>query len=192
MFGKIAFAFVALFVVASEAQTCNNALLVNGTYICPTGLTVSGTQCCTSTSTTLTNCNAALLVNGTYICPASLIVSGSQCCSAATNTTTNTTCVDLLNPNTGVSDCPSRAFLCNNTIYYTLMTQQCPRTCGRCSTSTSSSTTSSITSTTCVDKTNPTTGTSDCPTLSYLCNVTVYNTVMRTQCPLTCGFCTSG
>ena len=32
-------------------------------------------------------------------------------------------CVDKLNPATGVSDCPSRAYLCNNSVYYTLMTE---------------------------------------------------------------------
>ncbi|PIO53584.1 shTK domain protein, partial [Teladorsagia circumcincta] len=41
-------------------------------------------------------------------------------------------CKDLLNPRTGVSDCPNVAYLCNNPVYYTLMTQQCPRTCNRC------------------------------------------------------------
>ncbi|PIO64643.1 shTK domain protein [Teladorsagia circumcincta] len=44
----------------------------------------------------------------------------------------NKACQDLLNPRTGVSDCPNVAYLCNNPVYYTLMTQQCPRTCNRC------------------------------------------------------------
>ena len=52
-----------------------------------------------------------------------------------------------------------RAYLCSNTVYYDLMTQQCPRTCGRC-TSAVSTTPSSIT---CVDLLNPSTGVSDCP-----------------------------
>ena len=42
-------------------------------------------------------------------------------------------CADLVNPRTGVSDCPRLAYLCNNAAYYQLMTQQCPRTCNRCS-----------------------------------------------------------
>ncbi|KAI6185734.1 hypothetical protein M3Y98_00056100 [Aphelenchoides besseyi] len=32
------------------------------------------------------------------------------------------------------SQCPGIRYLCNNTIYYTLMTSQCPHTCKRCST----------------------------------------------------------
>lgn len=30
------------------------------------------------------------------------------------------------------TDCPSRAYLCSNAVYYDLMTQQCPKTCARC------------------------------------------------------------
>uniref|UniRef100_A0A914C7A3 ShKT domain-containing protein n=1 Tax=Acrobeloides nanus TaxID=290746 RepID=A0A914C7A3_9BILA len=108
-------------------------------------------------------------------------------CSTTTNTTTSTTCVDLTNPLTGVSDCSSRAYLCNNTLYYTLMTQQCPATCRRCSTTTNTTTT-----TTCVDLTNPLTGVSDCSSRAYLCNNTIYYTLMTQQCPATCGRCTSG
>ena len=123
MFGKVVFAFFALFVVATEAQSCSAALLVNSTYVCPDTLTLSGSVCCNYTGYTLTNCSNALLVNGSYVCPSTLVVSGSLCCYATTNTTTTTssTCVDLVNARTGVSDCPSRAYLCNNTVYYTLM-----------------------------------------------------------------------
>lgn len=94
-------------------------------------------------------------------------------------------CTDLTNPSTGVSDCPSRAYLCTNAVYYSLMTTQCPATCGRCSSSTT------VTSTTCVDLTNPNTGVSDCPNRTAYCTNSAYITLMRVQCPRTCGFCTS-
>ncbi|CAJ0939185.1 unnamed protein product, partial [Mesorhabditis belari] len=42
------------------------------------------------------------------------------------------TCVDAINPMTGVSDCSARRSLCNDPRYYTVMTEQCPRTCNRC------------------------------------------------------------
>ncbi|KAI6216503.1 ShKT domain-containing protein [Aphelenchoides besseyi] len=32
----------------------------------------------------------------------------------------------------GSSDCPSKAYLCQNSVYYQLMSDQCPRTCNRC------------------------------------------------------------
>ncbi|KAK6037828.1 shTK domain protein [Cooperia oncophora] len=41
-------------------------------------------------------------------------------------------CQDLVNPATGKSDCGSRVSLCKDPIYQTLMSQQCPRTCGYC------------------------------------------------------------
>ncbi|GMT22304.1 hypothetical protein PFISCL1PPCAC_13601, partial [Pristionchus fissidentatus] len=97
--------------------------------------------------------------------------------TAATTTTARTTsCVDLLNPMTGVSDCPARAYLCTNSVYLTLMRQQCPRTCGFCSSTTSTN------STGCVDLTNPSTGVSDCPAMRAYCTNTVYNALMRVQC----------
>ncbi|KAK6059541.1 shTK domain protein [Cooperia oncophora] len=104
-------------------------------------------------------------------------------CTSSSVTTIPTTCVDKVNARTGVSDCPSMASYCNNAVYYTLMTEQCPRTCGRCTTS-SSSTTST---TTCVDKVNPSTGVSDCPSMASYCNNSAYYTLMTQQCPRTCG-----
>uniref|UniRef100_A0A0K0DGH6 ShTK domain protein n=1 Tax=Angiostrongylus cantonensis TaxID=6313 RepID=A0A0K0DGH6_ANGCA len=91
-------------------------------------------------------------------------------------------CVDLVNPRTGVSDCPSRAYLCNNTVYFTLMTQQCPKTCNRCpGTVTPGSS--------CRDLVNPTTGVSDCPRMASYCRNSAYLALMRQQCPKTCGYC---
>uniref|UniRef100_A0A914YCZ7 ShKT domain-containing protein n=1 Tax=Panagrolaimus superbus TaxID=310955 RepID=A0A914YCZ7_9BILA len=107
------------------------------------------------------------------------------CCSSTATTASTTTCRDLIGPR-GYSDCPSRASLCNSTVYYDIMTQQCPRTCNRCTT-----TGLSTVSTTCVDLSRAN-GTSDCPQLAYLCNNTAYSTLMTQQCPRTCGRCTSG
>ncbi|KAK6758511.1 hypothetical protein RB195_015999 [Necator americanus] len=99
-------------------------------------------------------------------------------------TVATSTCYDRLNPATNLSDCPSRAYLCQNTLYYDLMTQQCPLTCGRC-TSTTTATTA------CVDKLNPKTGVSDCPSMVSYCNNSVYYTLMTDQCPRTCGRCST-
>ncbi|GMS88036.1 hypothetical protein PENTCL1PPCAC_10211, partial [Pristionchus entomophagus] len=122
------------------------------------------------------------------------------CCRAATTTTTTTTtarptvapitrapstpCVDLLNPQTGVSDCPARAYLCNNSVYLQLMRQQCPRTCGYCSNPTIPTNPNG-----CVDLTNPATGVSDCPARRAYCTNAIYLSLMRVQCRATCGFC---
>ncbi|KHJ89640.1 shTK domain protein [Oesophagostomum dentatum] len=67
--------------------------------------------------------------------------SGDICCQntqivvPTTSNTTGTaavTCVDKVNPRTGVSDCSSLSYLCNDSRYYALMTLECPRTCNRC------------------------------------------------------------
>lgn len=93
------------------------------------------------------------------------------------------TCVDLAGPN-GVSDCPQRASLCNNSLYYNLMTQQCPRTCNRCGQ------TSGGVGTTCVDLVGP--NGSNCAAVAYLCNNRLYYALMTQQCPRTCGRCLTG
>uniref|UniRef100_A0AC35FKL9 ShKT domain-containing protein n=1 Tax=Panagrolaimus sp. PS1159 TaxID=55785 RepID=A0AC35FKL9_9BILA len=172
--------------IEAQATVCSPALTdADGTVSCPTGFTANTTvvppTCCITSAT----CLAALLENGIYICPTTLtLTNGVFCCNSTT--TTNTTCRDLIGPR-GYSDCPARAYLCNNTVYYTLMTQQCPRTCGRCTTN--STTTVTSTSTTCVDLA-ATGRTTDCPSVSYLCTNALYRSVMQVQCRRTCGFCT--
>uniref|UniRef100_A0A0K0D057 ShTK domain protein n=1 Tax=Angiostrongylus cantonensis TaxID=6313 RepID=A0A0K0D057_ANGCA len=94
------------------------------------------------------------------------------------------TCLDRVNPRTGVSDCPGVAYLCNDSVYFTLMTEQCPRTCNRCP-----ETGNTALPPTCVDRVNPRTGVSDCPKRAYLCNNSVYFTLMTEQCPMTCNRC---
>uniref|UniRef100_A0A0N4WK05 ShTK domain protein n=1 Tax=Haemonchus placei TaxID=6290 RepID=A0A0N4WK05_HAEPC len=101
--------------------------------------------------------------------------------------TNHLACVDKVNAATGVSDCASMIGYCNNSVYYTLMTEQCPKTCGRCSSTSSSSNLSSTT--TCVDKVNTATGVSDCSRLASYCRVASYVTLMQEQCPRTCGYC---
>uniref|UniRef100_A0A914YYB8 ShKT domain-containing protein n=1 Tax=Panagrolaimus superbus TaxID=310955 RepID=A0A914YYB8_9BILA len=175
-------------VIKGQNLVCLGALIdPDGTLSCPTGLTVdTATQSCCYTDTN--GCSAALLENGVYICPTTLTLTDAVLCCNGT-TTTNTTCRDAIGPR-GYSDCPARASLCNNTVYYTLMTQQCPLTCGRCNSTTSTST-STIISTTCVDLA-ASGRTTDCPNVAYLCTNALYRSVMRVQCPRTCGFCTTG
>ncbi|KAK6040840.1 shTK domain protein [Cooperia oncophora] len=43
----------------------------------------------------------------------------------------------------------------------------------------------------CLDKINPSTGRSDCPSRRNLCNHARYIQLMREHCPRTCGFCSS-
>lgn len=93
-------------------------------------------------------------------------------------------CVDLVNPATGVRDCPKMISYCNNAAYYTLMTHQCPLTCGRCVQQNPVSQTTS-----CADKVNTATGVSDCLKMISYCNNSVYRSLMQQQCPKTCGFC---
>ncbi|KAF8370767.1 hypothetical protein PRIPAC_77196 [Pristionchus pacificus] len=111
--------------------------------------------------------------------------------ASATTTLASTTCVDLLNPLTGVSDCPARASLCANSVYLDVMRVQCPRTCGFCTTSSGTSTNSTST-TSCVDLVNPNTRVSDCPNMKIYCDNAIYKPLMTVQCPATCGFCISG
>ncbi|GMT07716.1 hypothetical protein PENTCL1PPCAC_29890, partial [Pristionchus entomophagus] len=105
-------------------------------------------------------------------------------------TGSSTTCVDKLNPVTGTSDCGPKAYLCSDANYRQVMIDQCPRTCGFCSSSSSSSSSSGTTA--CVDLVNPRTGVSDCPSLRAYCTNAVYLALMKVQCRATCGFCTSG
>ncbi|VDL80481.1 unnamed protein product [Nippostrongylus brasiliensis] len=43
-----------------------------------------------------------------------------------------TDCRDLVDPRTGVTNCPQLLAYCTNPLYVNLMRQQCPKTCGYC------------------------------------------------------------
>ncbi|CAD5228723.1 unnamed protein product [Bursaphelenchus xylophilus] len=127
------------------------------------------------------------------------------------NTNTgNTNCEDKTG-SSGTSDCPKLKELCNNSTYYSLMTQECPKTCGRCGSTgnaniqySNSNTNTAINTNantnnavypantgTCVDKAGSN-GQSDCPQLTRLCNNTLYKPLMQEQCAQSCGFCSGG
>ncbi|GMR45713.1 hypothetical protein PMAYCL1PPCAC_15908, partial [Pristionchus mayeri] len=127
-------------------------------------------------------------------CPtaATTTTTAATTAAAAATTTRATTCVDKLNPLTGVSDCPARASLCTNSVYLDVMRDQCPKTCNFCNSTGTGTGTNSTGTTGCVDLLNPSTGVSDCPARQALCTNIVYQPLMRIQCPATCGFCTSG
>ncbi|RCN43625.1 shTK domain protein, partial [Ancylostoma caninum] len=134
-------------------------------------------------------------------CPAPLstcinTAAGELCCEnskivvpTTAAPTTAAPCVDKVNPRTGRSDCPSVAYLCNNAIYYTLMTEQCPRTCNRCGGATAAPTAAPPTASSCQDLVDYRTGVSNCPQVAYLCRNPTYLTLMQQQCRRTCGYC---
>uniref|UniRef100_A0A1I7XFS1 ShTK domain protein n=1 Tax=Heterorhabditis bacteriophora TaxID=37862 RepID=A0A1I7XFS1_HETBA len=90
-------------------------------------------------------------------------------------------CTDLVNPATGISDCPRLRDLCTNSNYRVLMKEQCSLTCGFCS--------DNVTPKICEDQKNPKTGVSECPQNANLCQRKNYVDLMRIQCPKTCGYC---
>ncbi|KAK0400656.1 hypothetical protein QR680_015372 [Steinernema hermaphroditum] len=73
-------------------------------------------------------------------------------------------------------DCGPKAYLCNNSLYYDLMTEQCPKTCGRCGGGPKPS---------CVDNAPG----QECKQKSYLCNNSLYYDLMTKECRKTCGRC---
>ncbi|KAK5981639.1 ShTK domain protein [Trichostrongylus colubriformis] len=94
-------------------------------------------------------------------------------------------CVDKPNPKTNFSDCFFRRHLCNEPIYQAVMTEQCPKTCNRCSAITPTRPKTSV----CADLPNPKTKVSDCALRKEFCNDPNYRNVMSEQCNKTCGLC---
>ncbi|EGT56312.1 hypothetical protein CAEBREN_30698 [Caenorhabditis brenneri] len=96
------------------------------------------------------------------LCPSGYTrITNGDCC-ASQQVASGSTCVDKTSFN-GVNECPGLRSYCNNSLYRTLMTDLCPKTCGFCTPST-----------TCVDLVNPTTGRSECTGNIGLCNNSVY------------------
>uniref|UniRef100_A0AC35EWT5 ShKT domain-containing protein n=1 Tax=Panagrolaimus sp. PS1159 TaxID=55785 RepID=A0AC35EWT5_9BILA len=210
MFGKIIILSLALLLEVTYAQQCLN---ISGGCVlgnCPTGEQCINDVCCTTDaaancpnvlSDAFCDAHTAQCTDATLKgamakqCPRTCkacagAASGTNSTTAAPGTVTTApggaTCVDKVGPN-GQSDCVKDAYLCNNAQYYDLMTQQCPKTCGRCPGS-SSSGSGSPASSTCVDKVGPN-GQSDCAKDAYLCNNAQYYDLMTQQCPKTCGRC---
>ncbi|KHJ92743.1 shTK domain protein [Oesophagostomum dentatum] len=129
-----------------NAQSCSTTTTPALNDLCPTGHTLISTGCCP-------NANVV-----------------------ASTTASSTTCVDKLNPKTGVSDCPGMKSYCTNSAYKTLMTEQCPYTCKIC------------TGSTCADVLNSK-GANECPGMYGYCFNSAYAALMKSQCPKTCGYC---
>ncbi|CAJ0588974.1 unnamed protein product [Cylicocyclus nassatus] len=154
-----------------QFQDCANG----GTGPCLSDQTCgSATELCIVTSLGYECCAIDQIITPT-VSPAS----SSPVTVATTESTATTTqpCVDLLNPSTGVSDCAGLAYLCNNNVYWALMTKQCPKTCNRCGTPS------------CQDLVDVRTGVSNCAQMASFCTNSVYLDLMREQCPKTCGYC---
>ncbi|CAJ0947391.1 unnamed protein product, partial [Mesorhabditis belari] len=115
---------------------------------CPLASVVSNTSSSTSTTTTPACVDLTNAATGVSDCAARAAIGyctrryyvtfmKKQCrktCGYCTSSTsTNSTCVDLVNPSTGVSDCTRLSYLCSSSAYYSVMVVQCPVTCGFCS-----------------------------------------------------------
>ncbi|EFO19360.1 hypothetical protein LOAG_09136 [Loa loa] len=89
------------------------------------------------------------------------------------------------------SDCTKYYYLCDNDVYYNLMTWQCPLTCGRCSDLiVPSFRTGILANGTCVDLNGPN-GRSDCRKYITLCRDPRYISLMAIECPKTCRYCSN-
>ncbi|KAF7635817.1 ShKT domain-containing protein [Meloidogyne graminicola] len=89
------------------------------------------------------------------------------------------------------SDCPENKHLCNNSIYFDLMTIQCPVTCDRCGQIPSNAVIYNANIPEligCFDRVGPN-GKSDCPQRKAYCTLPIWDIFLRFECPFTCGIC---
>ncbi|EFP11489.1 CRE-PHAT-2 protein [Caenorhabditis remanei] len=174
-------------VAIAFGQTCDPLKILapcgDGLPDCETGQTcdIAQSSCCLNADLITTTVAG---VDATATASSTTTVFGNTVTSRTV--TSSTGCVDRVNAATGTSDCAARRNLCNDATYYDVMTQQCPKTCGRCSSISTTPATG-----TCVDLKNPRTGSSDCASMRAYCNDSNYIALMRVQCPRTCGFCGS-
>ncbi|VDK74748.1 unnamed protein product [Litomosoides sigmodontis] len=96
-------------------------------------------------------------------------------------------CYDSSAPGRRDSDCTKYSYLCDNALYYKVMTWQCPVTCGRCSVL-NEITPRSFSNQNCTDL-KGLNGRSDCQKYAMLCRDPRYVSVMATECPKTCRYC---
>ncbi|PAV81690.1 hypothetical protein WR25_04723 [Diploscapter pachys] len=110
-------------------------------------------------------------------------------------------CVDQVNPRTGISDCSQRRSLCTDPRYQDLMRTQCPATCGLpCNGGIGSMTSTTRRQATrpigtqatttqfgCFDVIPPGKIVSDCQQFAYLCTKPQYLTLMKQVCCQTCS-----
>ncbi|KAH7730308.1 CBN-LIPL-6 protein [Aphelenchoides avenae] len=141
--------------------TCAPAVNVSGNPMCPMGTLYNMTYqlCCTT--------------SGQPILPGT---------NGTGNGTTNATCVDQASPGRG-SDCSANSNLCNEPLYYDLMTAQCPKTCNRCGVATNFTRTPG-----CRDNYGVN-GVSNCAENAFKCTLPIWRTFMQMECPSTCGLC---
>ncbi|KAL3986281.1 ShK domain-like family protein [Acanthocheilonema viteae] len=87
------------------------------------------------------------------------------------------------------SDCTKYSYLCENYVYYNLMTWQCPVTCDRCSDLIIPTPRTGIFANgTCTDLKGPN-GRSDCRKYIILCRDPRYVSLMANECPESCKYC---
>uniref|UniRef100_A0A915MBP4 ShKT domain-containing protein n=1 Tax=Meloidogyne javanica TaxID=6303 RepID=A0A915MBP4_MELJA len=94
-------------------------------------------------------------------------------------------CKDLSAPGKP-SDCPANKHRCNETIWYKLMTEQCPKTCNRCEEYIKLNISRDVR--VCRDGIGPN-GVSECPQNKHRCEDKIWKDFMEKECPETCGYC---
>ncbi|KAF7637331.1 hypothetical protein Mgra_00003300 [Meloidogyne graminicola] len=83
------------------------------------------------------------------------------------------------------SDCPLNKYRCNDTLWYDLMTEQCPKTCNRCEENLKLNISRIKV---CKDGIGPN-GISECPQYAFRCKEKIWKEFMEKECPKTCGIC---
>uniref|UniRef100_A0A914HIN2 Innexin n=1 Tax=Globodera rostochiensis TaxID=31243 RepID=A0A914HIN2_GLORO len=101
------------------------------------------------------------------------------------NETTN--CADLAAPGR-TTDCPANKHRCEDPLWKDLMTEQCPKTCGRCAEKAQTYGQQRGNLAVCRDGIGPN-GESECPANKDRCTDTIWKEFMERECPKTCGIC---
>ncbi|KAF8355939.1 hypothetical protein PRIPAC_97562 [Pristionchus pacificus] len=104
----------------------------------------------------------------------------------ANNTSSATVCTDQRNPITDISDCPRVRSYCSDAVYESFMRVQCPNACRACAANQHSP---SRNESGCVDAVDLYTNVSNCASMKSYCDHPVYQSLMRSECPVTCGVC---